>query len=394
MGLWKSLGGTVRAELTSADPAGALTAIGSAGMELYDTVQTGDLTVELTLARRDYRKMSRMLQRRGETLRLLRRSGLYWAGKSLLRRPLLLTGIGLLLAMVLFLPTRIFFVRVEGNETVPARLILEKAEQCGIRFGASRREVRSERMKNALLGAIPELQWAGVNTTGCVATISVRERSEAEQTDRKLGVSSIVAIRDGVIQEATVTRGNALCKVGQAVKAGEVLVSGYTDCGICIQATRAEAEIFAQTQRYLTAVTLSDSVQRGQEKAVEKKYSLRIGKNKINFYKDSGILDSSCDKMYQEYVWTLPGGFELPVALIVEEYTSFDTWTASAEPEAVQDVLCRFAQQYLQAQMVAGQILDRTEVVEGNCLYGKYACVEMIGREQSEEIMQSNGKDN
>lgn len=36
-------------------------------------------------------------------------------------------------------------------------------------------------MKNALLSAIPELQWAGVNTYGCRAVISVRERTLPER---------------------------------------------------------------------------------------------------------------------------------------------------------------------------------------------------------------------
>ena len=61
--------------------------------------------------------------------------------------------------------------------------------------------------------------------------------------------------RDGFIVSATVTRGNFLCRVGQSVKAGQVLISGYTDCGICIQATRAEGEIYAQTSRDFAAVT-------------------------------------------------------------------------------------------------------------------------------------------
>ena len=95
----------------------------------------------------------------------------------------------------------------------------------------------------------------GVNTSGCVATVSVRERTDPEVTEQDSAVSNIVASRDGFIVSATVTRGNFLCRVGQSVKAGQVLISGYTDCGICIQATRAEGEIYAQTSRDFAAVT-------------------------------------------------------------------------------------------------------------------------------------------
>ena len=92
----------------------------------------------------------------------------------MLFRPVLLAGLGILFLLAMYLPSRVLFIRVEGNMQIPDRQILAAAEECGIRFGASRREVRSEKVKNALLSSVPQLQWAGVNTAGCVATISVR----------------------------------------------------------------------------------------------------------------------------------------------------------------------------------------------------------------------------
>lgn len=393
MGLFRSIAGMICAELTSADPAGALSAINAAGIELFETVPTGDLTMTFSLYRRDWRALSALASKRGEKLRLCRRQGVYWSLKKALHRPVILTGLILLLFLCLFLPTRIYFVRVEGNTQIPARLILEQAEQCGIRFGASRRAVRSERVKNELLGAIPELQWAGVNTSGCVAIISVQDRSLAEPVEQKTGVSSIIATRDGVITEATVLQGNSLCRVGQAVKEGEVLVSGYTDQGICIQATRAQAEIYAQTNRTLTVLAQPDCLVRGKIDHTVEKFSLRIGKKQINFYQNSGILDTSCVKMYEEYPLTLPGGFTLPVCLVREQWTFYECEAAAVEQTELRETLSSFARRYLQAQMVAGQIQWQDEQIIDGRLLGEYACQEMIGREQSEEIIQSNGKD-
>lgn len=394
MGVWKSIAGTIRAKLTSADPAGTLTAINNAGINILAASQVGDLSVELLLYRKDWRALMRLTEKRGEKLEIVKRYGIYWTGKRLLGRPVLLAGMTILFFFVFFLPSRVFFVRVEGNVEVPAQKIIEQAELCGIRFGASRREVRSERIKNELLGTIPELQWAGVNTSGCVATISVRERSQAEEASKKLGVCSIVADRDGVITEMTVLQGNGLCKIGQAVEAGEVLISGYTDLGLSIQATRAQGEIYAQTNRQLLVQTLESCTGRGEAQSNVKKFSLRIGKKQINFYKGSGILDSSCDKMYTEYTLTLPGGFTLPVTLIVEQWIKHEDRLVFVEADELQETLLDFSERYLQSQMVAGRILERQERIEQGYLYGDYACLEMIGREQSEEIIESNGKGN
>ena len=315
---------------------------------------------------------------------------------SLIRRPIMVLGIVLILLLSWYLPTRVLFITVEGNEGIPTNLILEKAAECGIAFGANRREVRSEKMKNNLLAALPELQWTGINTYGCTAVISVTEKTAPEEYVTNRGVSSIVADRDGIIYSCTVTSGNPVCVEGQAVRAGETLVSGYTDCGIRIQATRAEAEIYAQTMRQLTVKTPLDYTQKGDVYQVKEKYSLILGKKRINFSKDSGISPSGCDKMYLQYYCVLPGGFQLPISIVVERWCYRSTHSVTTASESPQLCTEDFAKAYLSQQMLSGKILGKFEsgdVGDAVCtLTGRYICLEMIGRERSEEIIKHNGK--
>jgi sporulation protein YqfD len=305
--------------------------------------------------------------------------------KNLLRRPVLVIGLCLLAFLALYLPSRVLFIQVEGNNLIPAKLIMEQAQKYGVTFGANRREIRSEQVKNGLLGAIPQLQWVGVTTEGCVAKIHVRERSEPELSGQNFAVTSIVASRDGVIKSFTAHRGSALCKVGQAVTKGQVLISGYTDCGLSIRADQAEGEIMAQTNRQISAVTPDFQLTKGSIIRSEKKFSLIIGKNRINFYKDSGILDTTCVKMYSENYMTLPGSFYLPVILLTEEWIYYDL--TESETVDAETVLLDFADRYLASQMIAGQILHRSEAVDGNVLEGEYACLEMIGQVRYEESL-------
>ena len=390
MDLWRSLTGMITAQVTSADPAGVLTEIHKRDIELEKVQFVDELTVLFTFRRSDLKWIRQITDKRGDDFSILDRSGLYWRMRSLLKRKVLLAGVLFFVLLTVFLPTRIFFFRVEGNENVPTNQILELAAQCGIRFGASRREVRSEKVKNALLSAVPQLEWAGINTSGCVAIISVRERKTTEQVPAPQGVSSIVAVRDGVIRDITVTNGSTTCKVGQAVKTGQVLISGYTDCGLTIRAGRAEGEIYADTSRTLSLVLPKNTVLRGQANEEIKKYGLLLGKNRINFCQDSRILDSSCVKMYEEKYLTLPGGFVLPVAIVTETWV-YCHETAPTASDDTQSALSSFALRYLQTQMVAGAVLTRQEEFTNEdgvaCLKGVYACYEMIGREHNEEII-------
>lgn len=396
MDIWRSAWGIVEAELTSADPPAALAALNNAGIEVYYARQSGALSLCFSVRRSDWRRLQRLTQKRGEQLRLCRRSGLYWFWKKLLKRPVLLGGIALIVALTWYLPTRIFFVEIQGNKEVPASLILEKAEQCGIEFGTDRRGIRSEQIKNELLQAIPRLQWAGINTYGCRAVISVHERPEQEPDASADAVRSIVADRDGVIRQITVRNGNRVCQVGQAVKAGQVLISGYTDCGICIRASCADGEVLAETSRAVTAVLPANYRQKGEITCQETKYSLLIGKKQINFYKDSGISDTTCDKMYSVKYITLPGGFQLPIAIVTQTVTYYETAPVLMDEQTGRELIIRYAQQRLMTDMAGGQILHRSETVEQTpdvfYFQGQYACLEMIGKPRLEENLINYGE--
>ena len=389
MDFWRSLTGMVRITLTSADPTAALRMVNDADITVYNTIWVDDLTVRFYLRRSDYGLLAKTIAKRGDRLSFDGRRGGYWLFRRFLSRPVLLMGVLLMIVLSLWLPSRVLFVQIEGNGTVSTKKILEQAQNCGIAFGAKRRAVRSEKMKNALLEAIPELQWAGINTTGCTAVISVRERSVPDEERSGAKVTSMIAAVDGVICEMTVTSGNPLCKLGQAVKEGQVLVSGYTDCGICVRAGQAQAEIFAETNRKLSVILPSEYVQRSIFTRSEKKFSLIIGKKRINFYKGSGISDTTCDKMYSETYMLLPGGLQLPVALVTEQWTWTETTLVTMDETEAEAIFSDFANSYLKQRMIAGQIRQRNEsrsIGDGVFRqYGRYTCTEMICKTRIEE---------
>lgn len=383
--------GIVTLRLISADVALLLRCIEKANIPLRQVKQIDDLTVVLQVKREDERRLRELAKKRGAEVSTVGKKGIYWRILALKKRPVLLCTLALMMLAGFYLPTRIFFFRVEGNASVPTRLILEAADEAGISFGASARQVRSEKMKNALLEKIPQLQWAGINTSGCVATISVKERQIKDITEGTPSVSSIVAVRDGIICDMTVTNGNPVCKVGQAVSAGQVLISGYMNCEQSIRATRSSGEVYASTVHKIEALMPSDYVVRGEQERQIQKFGIIFGKKRINFYSGSGILDSSCVKMYEENYVTLPGGFQLPVAIVTETWITGREQTEDITLEQNTQTLSDLAKRYLKDQMIAGTVHSQSEqfsAAEGVvCLTGEYGCIEMIGREQNEEII-------
>lgn len=379
----------IRVQVVSADIWSSIGLLNEKSIPVFGFQQEDDLTYSFQIGRKHFPALQKLLEKRGDRISLLQNTFLHSIQQSVLYRPLFCTGLVFFFLISLWLPTRILCVEVQGNQLIPTRKILEEANQAGITLFSSCAKVRSEKMKNTLLSAIPQLQWAGINTYGCKAVISVRERTAAEKEapDQK-EVSSIIAVRDGIVQSVTASRGDIQCQQGQAVKQGQVLISGFTDCGLSIRAERAQGEIYAQTLRSLDTLTPSTCRVRTDKQRTERRYSIVLGKKRINLWKDSGIWDSSCGRISREYRLTLPGGFSLPVSIACDTLLWDSTEELAVEKNAAEGQLSDFSRKYLSSQMIAGTISSAEEVVklQTGCyrLSGRYVCSEMIGRERLE----------
>ena len=360
------------------------------GISVYDLQFTDELTARFAVRYHDFDRVQKIAERNHCVLSVSKRVGLIWMVQYAIHRKVLLVGCLLLCLLTLLIPTRVLFISVEGNQRIETRKILEAVEKAGIRLGVSRRAVRSERVKNALLELMPELQWAGVMTEGCVARISLREKNSYDKIQEKTSASKVIAVRDGVVTSCTASSGNLLCDIGQTVVKGETLISGYTDCGDWIKRTDAEGEVFARTRRNIDTRFPNMWLYKKVYDIKKRSYSVIIGKKRINLCKDSGIYNGTYDRIYKEYYVMLHGGFQLPLAFAVETCYLAHTQTKEILAEEITAWLQTYSERYLLTQMIAGEIqweqvniLTQMGVIS---LTGEYGCTEMIGRVQREEI--------
>ena len=166
--------------------------------------------------------------------------------------------------------------------------------------------------------------------------------------------------------------------------AGERLVSGLVDLERTYTLTQAKAEIYARTWRKGEAVTPSAYLQKTPTGDTFHCLWLEVGGRSIKIFGNSGILEASCDKMWERQPLTLPGGYELPVALIWETYTPYTLRAASSTESAAQLLLADYAESMTRADMVAGEILERDlDLTVRRGIYRldwDFRCREMIAR--------------
>lgn len=271
------------------------------------------------------------------------------------RRYALLVGLGLSVAAACFLSQFILVVNVTGNQTVSDFVILTELEQLGFGVGSYGPSVDERALANQALLDLKELSYLNINIRGIYAEVEVRERTQAPEIEDWTTPADVVAATDGVVLDINLLAGQAAVSEGQAVLAGEVLISGTNtyesgDGSGTILSTRQEhaaGEVWAITRRELSACTplaVTAKTATGGEKT---RYSLRVLKHNIKFWQNGSIFDGRCDTIKTTSALTLPGGVTLPVSLTKWVFTQYETGEGTLDEEQAE----RFLQTTLEERL-------------------------------------------
>lgn len=387
--------------VTAADPERCLTGIAFSGVAFRNAGKESACCVRITVRHRDKDAAVCAVRRAQGDAEICAELPSFSEVRRLLQRPILLLGLLAAAMAMMLLPRYIWFVTVEGNETVAEEEILREAWRLGVRFGIRNSSIDSEQLKNMLLQEIGSLQWAAVNCSGGLCEIRVKERLPVPRIPDHKAVTELVAARSGLICEMRVLEGMGVCAVGDSVLEGDLLVSGILEPSVRLNTAHAQAEIFAWTLREGTAVIPADYAKTTEETERHVSRFIQIGRIRINLSGNSRICTAGCDKMIVRKTISLPGGYTLPVSFITETCIHRRTVPDRIEREEAAELLASFLSADTEAQMIAGEILSsREQTVSANGVFrysGSYVCREMIAREREVNLFgseQSYGGEN
>lgn len=353
------LRGSVRVEVSGAAPQRLLNAMSEADMPFWDAVPQDAFTICLGLYSRDLRDAKALASRCQCELKLLRESGVPVVKRRLRRRvALLVTAVccfALLAASSLF----VWDIRIEGNEQVSTGEILRALAGCGVEPGAFWPGWSSDEIRNSVILDIPELAWLGVSVDSSRAVIRVRERTEAPELVNSEGMGSVTARTTGIIDSMRVYQGAPLVAVGDAVVAGETLVSGEMPSEVGdTRYVRASAEIKARTWYEMSASAPLEYS--GLEQSdCRARWALVIGDKRINFYLGSSQTPTGCGKIITEYPLAWESVFTLPVTLVREQTLEYDSAAAAEDEEELSGRLEAVLRSTLERELSGrGEILD------------------------------------
>lgn len=382
--------GYFRMTVTGAAPNWYLNRLTKAVIPFWDICWADEFTVTISVCRRDLDAVTRLA-----TAAMCQTQAVYERGfpriiRGLRRRYCLLLLLTASIIAAIIVPRFVWFYEVDGNAAIPSEKIIRTAQKCGVGVGTYGKSIDPLLVKDMVLSEIPELAWLTVTQSGGRATIVVREKRLPEPVEDRRIPRNVVASRAGMITDISVLEGSAAVKKGDVVTEGQLLISGYMDLEYKYRVCGAKGEVYARTWRENVAVTPEKCMEKsytGKEKSI---FSFSFGRKRIKILLGSGILPAGCDKMTQKHVLTLPGGLTLPIAIIKETYTFYDTTEAAVPESYAKSILQEAAVKDARQDMVAGTIAKSESDLnrdQGNYrMKTTLECEEMIAHTVEAEI--------
>ena len=362
--------GRALCRLTGAFPAGFLNRCAAAGIRLDAVEAESETTLRVTLPIRALARAQRLAIRCQCELTPLHKRGAGVLGRRLLRRWVPVCCLLAAFALLAWSKLYIWEIDVTGNETVQTGAIRGALRSCGVDLGTFWPDLVSDNLRSELLVRLPQLAWATVNIHGSRAEVIVRERvPKPELFDEKAAVD-LVAERTGFVTEVRALNGTAVVRRGSAVMPGDVLISGGADSAFSGQkSVHAVGSVTAETYYTLMAAAPATETVRGQAEKVCTRWALLIGKKRVNFYRNSSICTSDCDKIILLRKCEIPGLFALPLVLVREQLTEY---TAVERPRDKR-LLCLELEELLHSRLL--DAVDGGEIERES-----YTCSEAQGR--------------
>lgn len=324
--------GWAQVRIRGAAPERFLSALAERGISFWEAQPPRDYEMSVKIPLRAAKLAVPLAEALGCEGEILCRGGLPAMLCRAKHRWMLLGGGFFLVLMLAVSGMFIWQIDVEGCETISEAEVRHALAECGVDIGKSWVGLRQDLLRNSMILKIPEIRWMTVSIRGSRAEVIVREARTGPEPVAEKEFVNIVAEKAGLITSVEPLRGTAVTAEKRTVLPGETLIAGYTTGRYAVQgATRAIGEVWARTWYERTAAAPVDMTIRTPSGEKQRKWSLILGKIRINFFKGSSICPDGCDKIIYVYPFAGEGVFALPLSLEKTELAVCDTESVRAE---------------------------------------------------------------
>ncbi|MEH7111969.1 sporulation protein YqfD [Neobacillus niacini] len=215
------------------------------GLMVWNVKRHGTETITFTMRLKDALKIRHYARDRDCSISFLKRAGMPFLFKRLLKNSGFAVGALLFLMIILLLSNVIWGIEIKGAKPATEYQIRKELDKLGVKIGKIQFFVDNvEGIQRKLTNNVGNLTWVGVELKGTTYQLQVVEKKEPEKPEQ-LAPRNLVAKKKAIIANMYVETGQKMVDIHDHVEAGQVLVSGII--GREGQQVAAVGEVWGET---------------------------------------------------------------------------------------------------------------------------------------------------
>ena len=244
----------------------ALTLCAQNGITLWNNrLKNGK--IECSILVKDFKFLRSVIRGKGVRVHILKKRGVPFILNRYRKRSGILVGAVLFFVIIQLMSGYIWIIDVEGNQKVSTEKILSSCHSVGLDIGVRKDSFYPKLKREELMLRLDGVAWSSLNVEGSRLTVNV---TEIKESDKEKTYSNLKAASDGIIEKMDITSGTSVVSVGQAVKKGDLLVSGIIETADVTRFVNSRGKVYAKTEE---EIVLSENY--------SQKHSVPTGKTKV-----------------------------------------------------------------------------------------------------------------
>ena len=200
------------------------------GIRIHKLYPDGEKCI-FTTSIDDYYKLKPIVKKTRPHIKMREKKGFPFMIGGVLKRQFFIAGIVLFAAVIMILGRFVWNIRLDGNYMNSNDTLYRYLRENGITYGTRISEIDCEELEAQIRRDFDNIIWVSAAVHGTSLDIDVRENQDetdyGKVTETTLTTpSDIVSLYDGVVYDIVARSGTPVVKKADAVKKGDVLISG------------------------------------------------------------------------------------------------------------------------------------------------------------------------
>ncbi|WHY65755.1 sporulation protein YqfD [Neobacillus sp. SuZ13] len=216
-------------------------------LPVWNIKRHGTETITFNMRLKDAKNIRKYARKSNCSISFLRRNGVPFLIRRILKNSGFLAGAGLFLLLLMFLSNVIWGIEIKGAKPATEYQIRKELDKMGVKIGKLQFFVDNvEGIQRKLTNNVGDLTWVGVELKGTTFHLQVVEKNEPKKPE-KLSPRNLIAKKKAVIVNMYIENGQKMVDINDHVDKGQLLVSGAFGQEESPELVAAKGEVWGET---------------------------------------------------------------------------------------------------------------------------------------------------